>query len=244
MFLLWAVLALASFPAKAQEDFEGGENINDPSMAEEEGATGMENFGDENGNLEDEALAENEINPNEEEEINQEMQDQGLNEHSGMFGGGEDGELMGKMGLNPELNQAEQETEHDQENPEEEHETEEEVDPAVEQYFKEEEEAGHHQEDPNIEEEHLGEESEYNGDEEIPGDQIIDHGLIALEHHTELEKMKNFKKISDDCKVFLEEFRDCLDDIPDQAWEEKEIQKCVGKDFTRVVNNICKANLT
>ena len=51
---------------------------------------------------------------------------------------------------------------------------------------------------------------------------------------------KNFKKISDDCKIFLEEFRDCLDNIPDPAWEEKEIQKCVGKDFTRVVNNICK----
>ena len=76
-----------------------------------------------------------------------------------------------------------------------------------------------------------------------PNNQRSANGLIALDHHNDLEKMQNFKKISDDCKIFLEEFRDCLDNIPDAAWDEEEIQTCIGKDFTRVVNNICKTNI-
>jgi hypothetical protein len=227
-FLIWTILAIVSLSLKAQE---GEENINDPTLAQEEGATGMEGFegdGENPGELENEALAENQVNPEEEEEIDDAMKEENFNENAGMFGGGADGEMIGKMGLGGES--------------QEEGENHEELDPAVEEYFNEEEKNnGHEQVDHEIPEENLDHEQEYQGhEEEIPGDQIIDHGLIALEHHTELEKMKNFKKISDDCKIFLEEFRDCLDNIPDPAWEEKEIQKCVGKDFTRVVNNICK----
>lgn len=158
--------------------------VNDPSLAEEQAATNMENF-DENDPA-GEALTENEINPNEENEIDQAM--------------GADSE----------------------------HES---FDPAVAEYF------GDHNHEG---EEHEGEEHGEEEHGEIPEDQIIDHGLVAMDHHTELEKMQNFKKISEDCKIFLEEFRDCLDNIPDAAWDEEEIQKCIGKDFTRVVNNICK----
>jgi hypothetical protein len=68
------------------------------------------------------------------------------------------------------------------------------------------------------------------------GDENFTHGMFSILDHSELERMKNFKKISDDCKVFEEEFRACLDAIPQQVWEEDEINKCVGKDFTRIVN--------
>jgi hypothetical protein len=224
-FFVPLILALLSLCIFTEED------INDPSLYEEANATGMEGIEGDPENLENEAIAENQVNPEEEDEIDDAMKEEQLNETAGMFGGGADGEFMGKMGLHQNADQ-----------PLEEH-NEEHLDPAVEEYFDEEERNnGHEQIDHEIPEEHLDGEQEYQGHDEIPGDQIIDHGLIALEHHTELEKMKNFKKISDDCKVFLEEFRDCLDNIPDPAWEEKEIQKCVGKDFTRVVNNICKFN--
>lgn len=207
----------------------------------------MENVG--NGDpLEDEVIEENQVNPQEEEEINETMQNEGMSEAGNMFGGGEDGAMMSKMGVNPEnpedaaneLEHAEEHFEH--ENQDHEHgEHEEHVDPNVEQYFENEEmNNGHDEIDHEIPEENLDHEHEYQGDDEIPGDQIIDHGLVAMDHHTELEKMKNFKKISDDCKIFLEQFRDCLDNIPDPAWDQTEIQKCVGKDFTRVVNDICK----
>lgn len=124
------------------------------------------------------------------------------------------------------------------------------LDPAVAQYFGDHEHEGEHEGEGHEGEGHEGEEEinpelssddDYEHDEAIPEDQIIDHGMIAMDHHNDLEKMQNFKKIADDCKVFLEEFRDCLDNIPDAAWDEEEIQKCIGKDFTRVVNDICNA---
>lgn len=238
-FLICILLSLSMSLFKSQEDY----NEIDPSLEEEENATGMENVG--NGDeLQDEAINENQINPQEEEEINQAMGDEGMTETGNMFGGGEDAAMMNKMGVNPETpDDAAEELEHAEEHLGHEHnEHGEHVDPAVEHYFDEEERNNNHEEiDPNISEENLDHEHEYQGDDEIPGDQIIDHGLVAMEHHTELEKMKNFKKISDDCKIFLEQFRDCLDNIPDPAWDEREIQKCVGKDFTRVVNDICKS---
>jgi hypothetical protein len=166
--------------------------VNDPSLVEEQAATNMENF-DENDPA-SQVMTENEINPNEEEEIDQAM---GNDDHQA------------------------------------------DLDPAVAEYFGDHEhgEEGDHEGHEEEEHEHEGE-PEHG---EIGEDQIIDHGLVALEHHNDLEKMQNFKKISDDCKIFLEDFRDCLDNIPDAAWDEEEIQKCIGKDFTRVVNNICKS---
>lgn len=73
---------------------------------------------------------------------------------------------------------------------------------------------------------------------DISNEELDDHGMIKVSKHDQIEKMKNFKKISEDCKRFEEEFRDCLDNIPDGAWEEKEIQKCVGRDFTRIMNHM------
>ena len=231
-FVILTLVAILSLNILCQE---GEEDINDPTLLQEEEATGMEGLEGNPDDLENEAVAENEVDPNEEEEIDDAMKEENFNENAGMFGGGADGELLGKMGLGGG-NEGEGEGHEGGLEHEEEH-----LDPAVEEYFNEEDKNNGHEEiDHNIEEEHLDHEQEYQGEHDIPGDQIIDHGLIALEHHTELEKMKNFKKISDDCKIFLEEFRDCLDNIPEPAWEEKEIQKCVGKDFTRVVNNICK----
>ena len=243
--LICLLLSISLRSIMGQGEFEGGEgDIMDPSLAEEEQATGMENVG--NGDaLQDETLSENQINPNEENDISQAMSEEGMST-TDMFGGGEDGEMINQMGMGDEttdqaaneLEQAEEhgvETEHNQPHHEEE------LSPSVEEFFREEEENNnHHQVDHEIPEENIDHEHEHQGDHEIPEDQIIDHGLIAMEHHTELEKMRNFKKISDDCKVFLEDFRDCLDNIPDPAWDEEEIQKCVGKDFTRVVNDICK----
>jgi hypothetical protein len=77
-------------------------------------------------------------------------------------------------------------------------------------------------------------------DEEVTNEQLEEHGMISLDKNDQLERMRNFKKISDDCKRFEQEFRDCLDDIPQGAWEEGEIQKCVGRDFNRIMNNMGK----
>lgn len=109
-------------------------------------------------------------------------------------------------------------------------------------------EFGTEDEDADIGEEHLEGEDHIEGrpigeeghEEEITNDELDEHGMIQVDSHDQLEKMKNFKKISEDCKMFEDEFRDCLDDIPDSAWEEKEIQRCVGRDFTRIINNISK----
>ena len=227
LFLVSIVLSILYSSINTQG---GEENINDPTLYQEEEATGMEDVG--NDDLEGETLARNQIEPNEEEEIDNAMnQENPGGSLDSMFGGGQDGEMIKQMGLEEPSHDSQGHHEHGGEH----------IDPAVEEYFNEEEaNNGHEQIDHEISEENLDHEQEYQGEDEIPGDQIIDHGLIALDHHTELEKMKNFKKISDDCKIFLEEFRDCLDNIPDAAWDNEEIQKCVGKDYTRVVNNICK----
>ena len=158
-------------------------HVSDPSLVEESAATNMEN-NNENDPIGD-AMTENEIDPQMEQEIDQEVN----GDH---------------------------------------------VDPVVADYFGDHEHGDQHEDHP------VSSVDDYEHDEAIPDDQIIDHGMVAMEHHNDLEKMQNFKKISDDCKVFLEEFRDCLDNIPDAGGDEEEIQKCIGKDFTRVVNDICK----
>lgn len=183
----------------------GGEGIEEGDEEPTSSGTG--------GDMDGDIVAEQETNPNEEEEINNAMESEGIMTNN----------PMSMMQSNAELeptNQAEIDAHH------------------------EEMENGDHQFDPSIQEEQMEGDHMVEGDGEheegFNEEEVIDHGLIVMDHHSELEKMKNFKKISEDCNLFLEEFRQCLDDIPDPAWEETEIQKCVGKDFTRIVNTISK----
>jgi len=62
--------------------------------------------------------------------------------------------------------------------------------------------------------------------------------IITLNHHNEMERLRNFKAISQDMKVFEEGYRSCLQKIPSLVWSEVEIEKCVGPDFTQIVNDI------
>ena len=67
-----------------------------------------------------------------------------------------------------------------------------------------------------------------------------EHFLINLNYDKEVEKLKNFKQISKDMETFEENYKNCLQKIPAVTWTEKEIEKCVGPDFTEIVNDISK----
>lgn len=90
-----------------------------------------------------------------------------------------------------------------------------------------------HVNDTNLPVENIAEEEDFEGQDTGSGDE---HAMISLDVHTELQVMRNFKKISDDCKRYEQHFRDCLDDIPPEAYTQEEVEKCVGKDFTRIIN--------
>ncbi len=62
--------------------------------------------------------------------------------------------------------------------------------------------------------------------------------MIHLEEDTEREHMANFKKISEDLKIFEEEYSNCIKDIEDSDYTEERIEECVGKDFCKVILDI------
>lgn len=62
--------------------------------------------------------------------------------------------------------------------------------------------------------------------------------LMNLNFQNELDKLKSFKQISNDMQTFENNYRKCLEAIPSISWNEKEIIKCVGPDFTDIINDI------
>lgn len=86
---------------------------------------------------------------------------------------------------------------------------------------------------------HQGYES-HEEEEEVP--RIDSEGdvpnAIAFDTNSEQEHMHNFKKISNDLKVYEEEYTKCLKDIPDEDYTEDKIDECVGKNFIKVVLDI------
>ena len=61
---------------------------------------------------------------------------------------------------------------------------------------------------------------------------------ITFDTNSEKEHMRNFKKISNDLKVYEDEYSKCLKDISDEEYTEDKIDECVGKNFIKVVLDI------
>jgi len=158
----------------------------------------------------DETIAQAEENPNEEDQISQAIQqEQQFEEQNG------GGELVGvpeQMVGHDDMGNVDTHIELDPENPAE----------------------NIAQEDQFMSNKEMIAAAEYGSGDESDGETYI----ITLNSHNEMERLKNFKAISKDMKVFEAGYRDCLEKIPSLIWSETEIEKCVGPDFTQIVNDI------
>ena len=63
-------------------------------------------------------------------------------------------------------------------------------------------------------------------------------GLFDLQSSEEQEHLLNFKKVSNDFKEFQEKKIDCLEKIPKEAWVLRELVICVGRNFSKVKNDL------
>jgi hypothetical protein len=64
------------------------------------------------------------------------------------------------------------------------------------------------------------------------------HGGIEFEQNDEIEKTRNYKKISEDLAVYEEEYSKCVKDIPDEEYTQEKVDECVGRNFIKVVLDI------
>ena len=97
--------------------------------------------------------------------------------------------------------------------------------------------------DPELPSENLSGEDQFIANKEMLQGGVSDEAdaeayIITMNSHNELVRLKNFKAISQDMKVFEENYRKCLQKIPSIVWSEPEIEKCVGPDFTQIVNDV------
>ena len=65
-----------------------------------------------------------------------------------------------------------------------------------------------------------------------------DDNSINFVDDSETEHMKNYRKISNDLKVYEDEYSTCIKDITDSEYTEDKIDECVGKNFIKVVLDI------
>jgi hypothetical protein len=76
----------------------------------------------------------------------------------------------------------------------------------------------------------------------LPGRDLDDsqpqHATIAFDNNSEEEHMRNLIKVSEDLKVYEEEYSACIKEIPDEEYCEDKIDECVGKNFIKVVLDI------
>ena len=85
-----------------------------------------------------------------------------------------------------------------------------------------------------------GLEDEDQDEAELPevGDEDSLPGAVVFDSDSEEAQMENFKRISEDLKVYEEEYKKCIDDIPDDNYTDEQIDECVGKNFIKVVLDI------
>lgn len=60
------------------------------------------------------------------------------------------------------------------------------------------------------------------------------HPHISFSTGSEEEHLHNFKRISDDLKLFEDEYIACIDAIHDEDYSEQTIEACLGKDFIKL----------
>ena len=143
------------------------------------------------------------------------------------------------------------EEEGSQENSEEEGSGEEETN--AEEENSQQESAGSEEQEGSQEE---GEEEEQSNAEEVEGEEG-EHEEEALEEHvteaetpeeagetiefntdSDEERMKNFRKVADDLKVYEDEYSNCLIEIASADFSQETVDACVGKDFLKVILDI------
>ena len=143
------------------------------------------------------------------------------------------------------------EEEGSQENSEEEGSGEEETN--AEEENSQQESAGSEEQEGSQEE---GEEEEQSNAEEVEGEEG-EHEEEALEEHvteaeteeeagetiefntdSDEERMKNFRKVADDLKVYEDEYSNCIIEIASADFSQETVDACVGKDFLKVILDI------
>ena len=96
------------------------------------------------------------------------------------------------------------------------------------------------EEEYHEEEEHPEEEEHYDEEEhgEEHGEEHHEDDMLHFDDNSDTEHMRNFKRISDDLKVYETEYKECVDSIGDEEFTESRIEQCVGKNFIKVVLDI------
>lgn len=61
---------------------------------------------------------------------------------------------------------------------------------------------------------------------------------VEFENNDEMERTRNYKKVSEDLAVFEEEYSKCIKDIPDEEYTQEKVDECVGRNFIKVVLDI------
>lgn len=61
---------------------------------------------------------------------------------------------------------------------------------------------------------------------------------IEFEQNDEIERTRNYKKISEDLAVYEEEYSKCIKDVPDEEYTQEKVDECVGRNFIKVVLDI------
>ncbi len=70
-------------------------------------------------------------------------------------------------------------------------------------------------------------------DQETPVDPELEQ-TVDFVNDSEREHLQNYKKISEDIKIYEDEYSDCIKDIPDEEYSEAKIEECAGKDLLKV----------
>ena len=99
--------------------------------------------------------------------------------------------------------------------------------------------------DPEVGSEDLANEENFINDPEALEQQTPEQNdptpyIMTLADDDEMTKMRNYKAISEDLKMLEEQYKEELMMIPAIRWNEDAICKVVGRDFTKIVNDISK----
>jgi hypothetical protein len=62
--------------------------------------------------------------------------------------------------------------------------------------------------------------------------------LLYFDNDSEVEHMHNFKRISEDLNLFLEEYSDCINSIVDTEFTQSKLDDCTGQNFLKVILDV------
>jgi len=62
--------------------------------------------------------------------------------------------------------------------------------------------------------------------------------VLSFELDKPLENLKNFKRISDDLRIFENDYISCIKDIKDEEYTQDRIDECIGKNFVKILLDV------